>query len=68
MRNTLTSLDIAVVVLELKDQLVGARIKNIYQVRGKTLLLKLHKPNLSDLTLFHEGGSTGVGDVVGSVE
>ena len=55
-RDTLTSLDIAAIVLELKDQLAGARINNIYQVRGKIFLLKLHKPNLSDLTLLIELG------------
>jgi len=40
LKKTLTSFDVAAVVLELKEQLEGARIQNIYQIQGKTVILK----------------------------
>jgi len=56
LKKTLTSFDVAVVVLELKEQLEGAHIQNIYQIQGKTLILKLHQPNQPPLTLLTELG------------
>lgn len=56
MQSTLTSLEIAAIILELRDRLPGARIKNIYQTRGKTLILKLHKPDDANLSLLIESG------------
>jgi predicted ribosome quality control (RQC) complex YloA/Tae2 family protein len=56
MQSTLTSFEIAAILLELRDQLAGARIKNIYQTRGKTLILKLHKPDDANLSLLIESG------------
>ncbi|MCW4052966.1 MAG: ribosome rescue protein RqcH [Candidatus Bathyarchaeota archaeon] len=56
MQSTLTSFEIAAIILELKDRLSGARIKNIYQTRGKTLILRLHRPNDANLSLLIESG------------
>ena len=56
MKKTLTSFDIAAVVLELKERLKGARIQNIYQIKGKTVILKLHQPNQPALNLLIEAG------------
>ncbi len=56
MKRTVTSFDIAAIVLELKKRLEGARIQNIYQIKGKTLLLKLHQPNQPPLNLLVESG------------
>ena len=55
-KKTLTSFDIAAVVLELKEQLKGARIQNIYQIKGKTVILKLHQANQPALNLLIEAG------------
>jgi predicted ribosome quality control (RQC) complex YloA/Tae2 family protein len=51
-----TSFDIHAVIHELKDTLVDARVNNIYQLDGKTLLLKLHKTNQAPLLLILEAG------------
>ncbi len=56
MQKTLTSFDVAAILLELKERLEGARIQNIYQIRGKTLILKLHQPNQPALNLLIESG------------
>jgi len=55
-KKTLTSFDVAAIVLELKKQLKGARIQNIYQIKGKTVILKLHQPNQPALNLLIEAG------------
>ncbi len=56
MQKTLTSFDAAAIVSELKERLKGAHIQNIYQIRGKTLILKLHQPNQTALNLLIESG------------
>lgn len=56
MQKTLTSFDIAAVVLELKEQIEGARIQNIYQIKGKIVILKLHQPSQPALNLLIESG------------
>lgn len=56
MKKTLTSIDVAAVIFELKQQLEGARIQNIYQINGKTLTLKLHQPSQPTLNLLIEAG------------
>ena len=56
MKKTLTSFDIAALVSELKEQLKGARIQNIYQIKGKTVVLKLHQANEPPLNLLIESG------------
>jgi len=55
-QKALTSFDVAAVVLELKEQLEGARIQSIYQTKGKTLILKLHQPNRPTFNLLIEPG------------
>ncbi len=57
MQKTLTSFDIAAAISELKEWLPGARIQNIYQMKGKTLILKLHQPNHPPLNLLIESGT-----------
>ncbi len=56
MQSTLTSLEIAAIILELRDRLAGTRIKNIYQTKRKTLILRLHKPDDANLSLLIESG------------
>ncbi len=56
-QKTLTSFEVAAVVLELEQKLKGARVQNIYQIKGKTVLLKLHQPNEPRLYLLIEAGS-----------
>lgn len=56
MKETLTSFDLAAIVLELKEQLEGARIQNIYQTKGKILILKLHRSNRPTMNLLVEPG------------
>jgi predicted ribosome quality control (RQC) complex YloA/Tae2 family protein len=51
-----TSFDVAAVVRELKASVVGSRVNNVYQLDGKTLLLKLHKPDEPALRLVLEAG------------
>jgi predicted ribosome quality control (RQC) complex YloA/Tae2 family protein len=55
-QKTLTSVDIAAIILELEERLRGARVQNIYQLAGKTLILKLHQPNQPALNLLVEPG------------
>jgi len=55
-QKTLTSFDIAAILLELKEQLTGARVQNIYQVKGKIVIMKLHQPNQPALNLLIEPG------------
>jgi predicted ribosome quality control (RQC) complex YloA/Tae2 family protein len=40
-----TSFDVAAVVRELKEAILGSRVSNIYQLNSSTLLFKLHKPD-----------------------
>ncbi len=56
MRKTLTSFDIAAVVLELKEWLEGARIQNIYQTKERIVILKLHQSSQPVLNLLIEPG------------
>jgi predicted ribosome quality control (RQC) complex YloA/Tae2 family protein len=51
-----TSFDVAAVVRELKNTITDAIVSNVYQIDGKTLLLKLHKPNEPSLSLVMEAG------------
>jgi predicted ribosome quality control (RQC) complex YloA/Tae2 family protein len=54
-QKTLTSFDVAAVILELKKRLQGARIQNIYQ-KGRIFTLKLHQPSQPPLNLLIEPG------------
>ncbi|UCE95366.1 MAG: NFACT family protein [Candidatus Bathyarchaeota archaeon] len=56
MQKTLTSFDVATLVIELKGCLIGSRIKNIYQIDGRTVVLKLHLPSQPALSLLMESG------------
>ena len=56
MKKEFTSCDVAAVVRELNERIVNSRVSNIYQLNNKTLLLKLHKSDESDLQLILEAG------------
>jgi len=56
LKKVMTSVDVAAVVLELKLTIVGSRVRNIYQINRKTLILKLYKPNEPTLQLLIEAG------------
>jgi len=51
-----TSFDVAAVVRELKETILDSRVSNVYQLEGKTLLLKLHKPDKPGFRLVLEAG------------
>jgi predicted ribosome quality control (RQC) complex YloA/Tae2 family protein len=51
-----TSFDVAAVVLELQECIIDSRVNSVYQLDGKTLLLKLHKPDKPELRLVLESG------------
>jgi predicted ribosome quality control (RQC) complex YloA/Tae2 family protein len=51
-----SSFDVAAVVRELKDAVLGSRVNNIYQLNEKALLLKLHKTGKSAFRLILDAG------------
>ena len=56
MKRTMTSPDVAAVVIELREKLIGARIRNIYQLKKNTLLLRIHQTSQPTLDLLIEAG------------
>lgn len=44
------------VVYELQECIIDSRVNSVYQLDGKTLLLKLHKPDKPELRLVLEAG------------
>lgn len=56
MKAEITSFDIAALVYELNQTIIGARIENIYQLNPTTLLIRLHQPNQPTLQLLLEAG------------
>lgn len=56
MKTELTSFDIAASVFELNHRIKNARIRKIYQINSRTLLLKLQPPDESPLHLLVESG------------
>ena len=46
----------AAVVYELQEGIIDSRVNSVYQLDGKTLLLKLHKPDKPELRLVLEAG------------
>ncbi len=55
MKESLSSVDIAVIVKELQ-QLVGARVEKVYQIGKEEIRLKLHKSNVGSFDLIIEAG------------
>jgi len=51
-----TSFDVSAAVRELKTAIADSRVNNIYQPEKKTLLLKLHKPEVPALQLILQAG------------
>jgi predicted ribosome quality control (RQC) complex YloA/Tae2 family protein len=51
-----TSFDVSAAVRELKTTIVDSRVNNVYQPEKKTLLLKLHKPDMPALQLVLQAG------------
>jgi len=51
-----TSFDMAAVVRELRQMILGSRVNNVYQVAQKTLLLKLHEPDHPAFQLVMDAG------------
>jgi predicted ribosome quality control (RQC) complex YloA/Tae2 family protein len=56
LKKELTSVDVAAVLHELNKTILDARINNIYQTDGQTLLVKLHKPDKPASHLIVEAG------------
>ena len=55
MQKTMTSFDLAAVVIELREQLPGAHVQNIYQKR-RAFILKLHRSGQPAISLLIEPG------------
>ncbi len=55
MKESLSSVDIAVIVKELQ-QLIGARVEKVYQIGKQEIRLKLHKSNAGSFNLVIEAG------------
>lgn len=51
-----TSFDVAAVVRELREAILGSRVNNVYQLDEKTLIFKLHKPDKPAFRLVLEAG------------
>lgn len=51
-----TSVDVSVVVRELKDTVVNSRVNNVYQLDPKILVFKLHKTGEPPIRLVMEAG------------
>ncbi len=56
LRKEFTSFDVAAVVCELKEVIIGSHVNNVYQLDTKTLLLKLHKTDKPAFRLVLEAG------------
>jgi predicted ribosome quality control (RQC) complex YloA/Tae2 family protein len=56
LKREFTSFDLAVVVRELKNSILGSRVVNVYQLNPKTLLFKLHRPEKPVFWLVMEAG------------
>lgn len=56
MKKEITSFDLALLISELNQRIKGARISNIYQIKPKTLLLKLRQPSQPRIHLLIEAG------------
>lgn len=55
-KKELTSVDVAVVVCELRDRVSESRVTNIYQTSPGTFIFKLHKANEPPMQLLMETG------------
>ena len=56
LKKEFTSFDVAATVRELKESVLGSHVNNVYQLDGKTLLLKLHKVDHPPLQLILNAG------------
>ena len=56
LKKEFTSFDVAAVVRELRETILDCRVTNVYQLDGKTLTLKLHKPDNPPLFVILEAG------------
>ncbi|MEM3457909.1 MAG: ribosome rescue protein RqcH [Candidatus Bathyarchaeia archaeon] len=56
MKREFTSFDVAAVVRELREAILGSRVNNVYQLDEKTLIFKLHKPDKPAFRLVLEAG------------
>ncbi|PRP86190.1 nuclear export mediator factor Nemf-like [Planoprotostelium fungivorum] len=55
MKSRFTSLDVTSVVKCLRDEILGLRVANIYDINGKTYLLKLARPDHKVFLLIESG-------------
>ena len=56
MKESLSSVDIAVIVRELQEELIGARVEKVYQIGREEIRLKLHQKNRGSIDLVIEAG------------
>jgi len=56
LKKEFTSFDVAATVRELKEQILGSHVNNVYQLDLKTLMLKLHKIDHPPLQLIFKAG------------
>ena len=55
MKQRFSSLDVAAIVQDLRQQLLSLRVQNIYDVNPKTFLLKFAKPDVKCILLIESG-------------
>jgi len=56
LKQSMSSFDIAAVLLEISEYVEGARINNIYQITPKRIVFKLHRPDQPKFFLLIEAG------------
>jgi predicted ribosome quality control (RQC) complex YloA/Tae2 family protein len=57
LKKEFTSFDVAATVRELKEQILGSHVNNVYQLDQKTLMLKLHKIDHPPFQLILKAGT-----------
>ncbi|RDD37814.1 Nuclear export mediator factor NEMF-like protein [Trichoplax sp. H2] len=55
MKGKFTTIDICAVITEIKQQLLGLRVVNVYDIDSKSYLIKLAKPDYKNLLLIESG-------------
>merc|ERR1712087_663654 len=55
MKSRFTSLDLAVIISELKSSLTDLRVNNVYDCNNKTYLIKFQKPDIKKMLIIESG-------------
>lgn len=55
MKSRFTTLDLMIIIQELKSKLINLRVNNIYDCNNKTYLIKFQKPDVKEMLLIESG-------------